>query len=119
MYTHVHKENINFVKVENKNMHLINDNIHNLVALCKKYKVNKLYAFGSVLTIDFNEQSDVDILVNFNSEINYRNYADNFFDFYNALKALFGREVDLVDELSVKNPYFKEELEATKYLIYG
>jgi len=25
----------------------------------------------------------------------------------------------LVDESSVKNPYFKEELEENKYLIYG
>lgn len=100
-------------------MHLINENIQKLVALCKMYKVNKLYAFGSILTPRFNEDSDVDILVNFNSEIDHNNYADNYFDFYYALKALFGRDVDLVDETSVKNPYFKEELEETKHLIYG
>ena len=90
-----------------------------LFALCRKYKVRKLYAFGSILTPRFNEQSDVDILVDFNSEIDHNNYADNYFDFYEALKALFERDVDLVDETSVKNPYFKEELEETKYLIYG
>lgn len=100
-------------------MHIINDNIHKLFALCRKYNVRKLYAFGSILTPKFNEQSDVDILVDFNSEIDYNNYADNYFDFYHALKALFGRDVDLVDETSVKNPYFKQELEETKYLIYG
>lgn len=100
-------------------MHLINANIQNLFALCRKYKVNKLYAFGSILTPRFNENSDIDILVNFNSEIDHNNYADNYFDFYNALKSLFGRNVDLVDETAVKNPYFKEELEETKHLIYG
>lgn len=100
-------------------MHLINDNIQKIFALCKMYKVNKLYAFGSVLTPRFNDDSDVDILVDFNSEIDHNNYADNFFDFYHALKALFGRDVDLVDETSVRNPYFKEELEETKRLIYG
>ncbi len=78
-----------------------------------------MYAFGSILTPSFNKQSDVDILVNFNSEIDHNNYADNFFDLYNALKSLFGRDVDLVDESAVKNPYFKEELEETKLLIYG
>ena len=57
--------------------------------------------------------------MNFNQEIDYNNYADNFLDFYQALKILFGREVDLVDETSVKNPYFQEEIEETKYLIYG
>lgn len=100
-------------------MHLITDNLQNLFVLCRKYKVSKLYAFGSILTPRFNKDSDVDILVNFNEEIDHNNYADNFFDLYHALKSLFGRDVDLVDETSVKNPYFKEELEETKYLIYG
>lgn len=100
-------------------MHLITDNIQKLFALCQRYKVSKLYAFGSILTPRFNDNSDVDILVNFNSEINHNNYADNFIDLYNALKSLFGRDVDLVDETSVRNPYFKEELEETKHLIYG
>lgn len=100
-------------------MHLIKDNIQKLYALCRKHKVGKLYAFGSILTSRFNEYSDVDILVDFNSDIDHENYADNFFDFYHALKSLFGRDVDLVDESSVKNPYFKEELEETKFLIYG
>lgn len=100
-------------------MHLINDNIHRLFALCKKYKVHKLYLFGSILTPKFNENSDIDILVNFNSEIDHNTYADNFLDFYHALKSLFNRDIDLVDETAVKNPYFKEELEETKHLIYG
>ena len=100
-------------------MHIITDNIHKLFALCQQHKVRKLYAFGSILTPRFNERSDVDILVDFNSEIDHNNYADNYIDFYHALKSLFGRDVDLVDESSVKNPYFKEELEETKYLIYG
>lgn len=100
-------------------MHLITDNLQDLFVLCRKYKVSKLYAFGSILTPRFNKDSDVDILVNFNEEIDHNNYADNFFDLYHALKSLFGRDVDLVDETSVKNPYFKEELEETKYLIYG
>lgn len=100
-------------------MHLINDNIQKLFELCRKYKVNKLYLFGSILTSRFNDNSDVDFLVDFSSEIDHNTYADNYFDFYYALKNLFGRDVDLVDETTIKNPYFKEELEETKYLIYG
>lgn len=100
-------------------MHLITDNLQRLIALCKKHKVSKLYAFGSILTPRFNDDSDVDILVDFSSEMDYTTYADNFFDLYHSLKNLFGREVDLVDESVVRNPYFKEELEKTKYMIYG
>lgn len=100
-------------------MNLINNNQQKLIALCQKHKVKKLYAFGSILTPRFNDQSDVDILVDFNNEIDHNNYADNYFDLYNALKNLFGRNVDLVDETSIRNPYFKEELDETKHLIYG
>lgn len=100
-------------------MNLINNNLQKLIALCQKHKVKKLYAFGSILTPRFNDQSDVDILVDFNNEIDHNNYADNYFDLYNALKNLFGRNVDLVDETSIRNPYFKEELDETKHLIYG
>lgn len=100
-------------------MHLITENLQKLFALCRKYKVSKLYAFGSILTSKFNDSSDVDILVNFNTEIDHNNYADNFIDLYNALKSLFGREIDLVDETSIRNPYFKQEVEETKQLIYG
>ena len=100
-------------------MRLINDNLQKLYALCRKHKVRKLYVFGSILTPRFNEQSDVDVLVDFNSEVNYDTYADNYFDFHHALSMLFGRDVDLVDESCVKNRYFKEELDETKCLIYG
>ena len=100
-------------------MHLIYDNIQKLFSLCRKHKVSRLYAFGSILTSRFNDHSDVDFLVDFNNEIDHTTYADNFMDFYNALKNLLGREVDLMDESAVSNPYFREELEETKHLIYG
>ena len=78
-----------------------------------------MYVFGSILTARFNDKSDVDLLVNFNKDVDYLSYADNILDFYADLKALFGRNVDLVDESSIKNPYFKKEIERTKQLIYG
>lgn len=100
-------------------IHLINDNLLKIYALCRKHKVQKLYVFGSILTPRFNDDSDVDLLVDFSPAVDHNSYADNFLDLYHSLKQLFGRDVDLVDESCVKNPYFKDELEETKYLIYG
>lgn len=100
-------------------MKLINDNINRLRELCRKYKVKTLYAFGSVLTERFSIDSDVDLLVNFNSEIDYTNYTDNYFDFYYSLRSLFNRDVDLVDESAIQNKFFRTEVDSTKYLIYG
>ena len=102
-------------------MKLIETNIQKIAALCKKYKVNKLFVFGSILTNRFNDDSDVDLVVSFNkaevSEVS--DYFDNYFDFKYALEELFGREVDLLEEQTIKNPYLKKNVDATKALIYG
>ena len=100
-------------------MNIIQENIDMLFALCRKYKVKTMYVFGSILTPRFNDASDIDLLVNFNPDIDYLSYGDNILDFYSDLKALFGRNVDLVDEAAIKNPFFKKEVERTKHLIYG
>lgn len=101
-------------------MKLIELNIAKILELCKKYKVKTLYVFGSILTSRFSDKSDIDLLVRFNKEdISILDYADNFFDFQFALETLFGRKVDLVCEDSIKNPYFRQEIESKKQLIYG
>ena len=100
-------------------MYLIQQNIDKIISLCRKYKVKNMYVFGSILTSRFNEEGDVDLLVNFSNELDYLSYADNILDLYADLKDLFGRNVDLVDESSIKNPYFKKQIAQTKQLIYG
>lgn len=101
-------------------MKLIELNMDKIVALCKKYKVAKLWVFGSILTSRFNDDSDVDLSVSFDkSRIDILDYADNYFDFVDDLKKLFQRNVDLVFDDSVKNRIFRKELDATKVLIYG
>lgn len=103
-------------------MKLIEMNIDKIVALCKKYKVAKLWVFGSILTPCFNDQSDIDFSVNFDSETiaaEKLDWADIFFDFLHELEDLFGRRVDLVFDDAVRNRVFREELDKTKQLIYG
>lgn len=103
-------------------MKLIEVNIDKIIALCKKYKVAKLWVFGSILTPRFNDESDVDLSVNFDAETIQSeglDWADIFFDFIEELESLFGRRVDLVCDDAVKNPYFRKELDRTKQLIYG
>lgn len=97
---------------------LIEKNIQKIAVLCKKHKVSQLFVFGSILTGRFNDGSDVDLIVTFNkTEIG--DYFDNYFDFKYSLEDLFGREVDLLEEQTIKNPYLKKNLDATKMLIYN
>ncbi|MDE6161620.1 MAG: nucleotidyltransferase domain-containing protein [Muribaculaceae bacterium] len=99
-------------------MKLIEMNIDKIVALCKKYKVAKLWVFGSILTPRFNDDSDVDFSVVFHYD-QIQDLFITFFDFIEELQLLLGRKVDMVDETAVKNSYFRRELDNTKQLIYG
>ena len=101
-------------------MKLIELNMDRIIALCKKYKVAKLWVFGSILTPHFNDESDVDLSVSFDKEkIKLEDYADNYFDFMDELRSIFQRDIDLVCDDSARNPYFRKSLDSTKILIYG
>ena len=100
-------------------MNLIYDNIDKIIALCRKYRVKNMYVFGSILTPRFNDESDVDLSVRLLPEEDPLVSGSNFLNLYLDLQDLFNRKIDLVDEESIRNPYFREELEETKQLIYG
>ncbi len=99
-------------------MKLIESNQKKIVALCKKYKVKRLFVFGSILTDRFNSLSDIDFLVDFDKE-KIKDYFDNYFDFKYSLEDLLNRKVDLLEDQTIKNPYLKESIDNTKALIYG
>jgi predicted nucleotidyltransferase len=89
-----------------------------LTKLCKEHRVKSLYAFGSVLTKQFNNDSDVDLIVSF-YDIPVEDYVDNYFDFKFSLQDIFSRPVDLLEEQAIKNPYFRQKINNSKQLIYG
>lgn len=86
--------------------------------LCSKYKVKAFYVFGSALTSDFNEQSDLDFIVDFETQ-DTEHYADNYFNLKFALEDTFKRNIDLLEQKSIKNPYFKKSIENQRQLLYG
>jgi predicted nucleotidyltransferase len=73
-----------------------------LAALCRRFGVERLQLFGSaVRAADFDPtRSDVDFLVTFTPQA--RNELAAFLDFKEALEALFGRPVDLVEREAVE-----------------
>jgi predicted nucleotidyltransferase len=97
---------------------LIKQNLEMIAALCRHYGVERLYLFGSAATGAFkSSSSDLDFLVSF-AESSAPGYADRYLDFAEALERLFGREVDLTTENSIRNPYFRSEIESTRRLLY-
>ena len=92
--------------------------ISEIKKLCEQYKVDKLYAFGSVLTDKFSKDSDVDLVVHFD-DLPVEVYADNYFDFKFSLEDMLNRRIDLLEGKALRNPYFIQHLDKTKQLIYG
>lgn len=97
---------------------LITDNMDKIKTLCMKHNVKSLFAFGSVCTDKFNDQSDIDLLISF-MPMNYGDYADTYFDLAEKFEKLFHRPVDLVTDKSLSNPYFINSVNQTKTLLYG
>jgi predicted nucleotidyltransferase len=89
-------------------------------ALCEKYRVKRLAIFGSAVKGTFDpEKSDLDFVVEFQDDLFGVDGWHAYFDLKFALKALFGRNVDLVEWEAVKNPYFREVLELTQRDLYA
>jgi predicted nucleotidyltransferase len=89
-----------------------------IAKLCETYKVKSLYAFGSVLTDNFDGESDIDLIVDF-ANMEVEDYADNYFDFKFSLQEIFKRPVDLLEEKAIKNPYFRQNVDQQRQLVYG
>ena len=73
--------------------------------------------FGSVLREDFNEDSDVDVLVSFSLGSPWT--LLDFVEMQDELETLLGRKVDLVEREAVKNPYRRKEILRTLELVYA
>ncbi|MGK0427487.1 MAG: putative nucleotidyltransferase [Ulvibacter sp.] len=76
-----------------------------------------MYLFGSALTSDFNENNDFDFLVKF-KKIELSEYFDNYMNFKENLRKLLGREIDLLEEQTLKNPILIRSINNSKELVY-
>lgn len=66
----------------------------------------------------FKKESDIDLIVDFGN-VELYDYADNYFDFKYSLEELFKRDVDLLENQAIKNPYLRKSIDSNKQLIYG
>jgi uncharacterized protein len=88
-----------------------------IALFCQKWNVVEFALFGSVLRVDFNSASDVDVLVTFapSSQTSLFGLAQMQLE----LKEIFGRPVDLVEKSSVTNPYRKTTILESAEVIYA
>lgn len=66
-------------------MNIDNPKIELIKEICKNNKVKSLFAFGSVIRDDFEDTSDIDLLVDFD-EIDPYKYTDLYFNLKTKLE---------------------------------
>jgi uncharacterized protein len=98
-------------------MNIVDKNIDHLIELCKNHKVRELYIFGSILTDQFNDKSDIDFVVQF-AEIDITGYFDNYMEFKEKLELLLNRHIDLLENQAIRNPVFRRVIDRDKKLVY-
>ena len=86
-------------------------------AFCRRWKIKELALFGSVLREDFRSDSDIDVLVTFEADGGFT--FDNRVEMLDELAAIFGREVDLVEKETIRNPFRRHEILTTKEVVYA
>jgi len=87
-----------------------------IAEFCRRNRIKRLSLFGSVLTDRFNEDSDVDMLVEFEpgARVGYFTIGR----LINELEAMFGRSVDLRTPRELSR-YFRDEVVRDAELVYA
>ena len=99
-------------------MGFLNGHIDQIRLICKLHHVERLYAFGSVVTDRFNtETSDIDLLVEM-KDLSPVERGESLLLLWEAFELLFDRKVDLLSNTDIQNPFLKKEIEAGKRLLY-
>ena len=98
------------VEIENK--------IDKLISLCNKYKVKRLFVFGSIAKGNFKPNtSDIDLIAEI-EDLSPIEKGELIMNFWSELELLFDKKVDLLTNMNIKNPYLKNNIENSKLLIY-
>lgn len=78
------------------------------------YGVEKAYIFGSAVKNTMHEGGDVDFIIRFPDDMDYEAYANNYFALAHALEDLLKKDVELVTEKTLKNPYLLQTINSHK-----
>jgi uncharacterized protein len=88
-----------------------------IAEFCRRRKIVELALFGSALREDFRSESDIDILVSFGKDADWDLF--DWVDMIEELKGIFGRDVDLVERTTLRNPFRRHYILNTQKVIYA
>lgn len=91
--------------------------LEGIPSLCRRWRIRELGLIKSVLRADFRPESDVDFVVTFEANAQW-----DLFDIVRLreeLRLIAGRQIDLIEEPAVRNPYMLASIRRTKRVLYA
>ncbi len=96
----------------------IRKDVNRFTTICREHGIKTLYAFGSLVTDQFNpETSDIDLLVEM-EDMEPMERGEKLLSLWDKLEAFFHRKVDLLTQKATTNPFLLESINVTKLLLY-
>jgi uncharacterized protein len=90
--------------------------INDIEDLVKKYDIKEIAIFGSSIRDDFNENSDIDLLIEFNNSENISLF--DIIDIQDYFRSITKRQIDIVEPSGLKNPYRRDSILRNKEPLY-
>ena len=98
---------------------IVRERLGELRRLCEKHHARRLELFGSAAHGDVAlESNDLDFLVEF-EDLSPASHAASYFGLLADLEDLFRLPIDLIEIQAIHNPYFLQEVERTRMLLYA
>jgi len=83
---------------------------------CQKWRIVGLSLFSSALRENFAPESDLDVLVSFESGAELDLF--DMIDMREEIESIVGRDVDLVEKEGLRNPFRRHEILKTREVLY-
>ncbi|MCU0395031.1 MAG: nucleotidyltransferase domain-containing protein [Chitinophagaceae bacterium] len=98
---------------------IIEQNKSAIIALCQKHRVKELFVFGSALRDDFGPESDIDFQVTYSDASSATEQFETYITLKSELEKLLHREVDLIEQQSLRNKYLRYFINLEKKPLYA
>ena len=91
--------------------------MHKIREFSHRWRVIEFALFGSAVKKGLQPDSDIDVLIAFAEGVPWSLFE--FVDMLAELESIFGREVDMVEKGSLRNPFRRHEILKTAEVIYA
>ena len=88
-----------------------------VAAFCRRWKIAELGLFGSAARGEMRPDSDVDVMVTFARDAEWSLW--DFAEMQEQLRMLLGREVDVVERGTIRNPFRRHSIMRDLTVVYA